>query len=115
MILIFILVILGVIVWILWKREKFTTLDDTTDPNIRLLPAYFYTYPYMNQGLRAWPANMYSKFFYDYPGFLTSGWGYSVRPGMDTDLRWPRNTWIANPPGRGYDYINNNNHPVSFS
>lgn len=72
--------------------------------NTHYWPYYYYSYPYNVYGGAAWPPGLYSKLYYWYPGFNTSGWSFWVRPGIDVK-RWPRSRWVRNQ--GNYYYINN--------
>lgn len=51
-----------------------------------------------------WPDGMYSRMYYWYPGFETSGWSTEARPGTE-ETQWPRSRWERN--DGSYYYINN--------
>ena len=90
-------------------------LDDTTTRehmtfshplDTRQMPYFFNFHPfhYEENGGASYPPAMFSRFYNWYPGFDTSGWSTTMRPGMSYK-KWPRNRWLRN--NDEYYYINN--------
>jgi hypothetical protein len=92
------------------NKENYTISGDTANGslspvNLRLWPYYFYTDPYLPDPV--YPENLYTRLRYWYPGFLTSGWSYTLRPDI-SNVRSQRNRWVRD--NNNYYFINNSGY-----
>lgn len=86
-------------------KESYVGEQSMGPVNIRQWPYYYYTDPYLPDPI--FPTNMYTRLRYYYPGFITSGWSYWLRPDIET-VRSQRGRWTRD--NNNYYFINNSGY-----
>ena len=72
--------------------------------NTEAWPNYIHNLPYQGKSGGQWSPSLLNRINEWQPGFETSGWSITVRPGITFD-RWARNRWVKQ--NGKYYYINN--------
>jgi hypothetical protein len=78
------------------------TLDSPID--YRYWPYYLYTQPDAKNKGGTMPPNLQTRFSNDYPGFNTTGLGYTMRPGVSVK-RWNTGRYVRD--NQSKNFINN--------